>query len=159
MKKLLSLSYLAVVLVLALHSEDMKKDTRTTGEAPPSNAMMSADPAKAVFDLSGLAPRVLAYSSEAAAQAIAGRNRVVYFFAASWCPTCRETYRDIKANAKDIPSDLTIVVVDYDKSAELKTKYGITYQHTFVSLGPKGQKLKVWSGSTKVGDIDKNAVR
>jgi len=159
MKAIIWLSIFSAVLVLGAYSEDMRKDSRTTGEAAPSNAMMSADPAKAVFDLSGLAPRVLAFSSEAAAQAIAGRNRVVYFFAAAWCPTCRETYRDIKANAKDIPGDLTIVVVDYDKAPELKAKYGVTYQHTFVSLGPKGEKLKVWSGSVKVGDIAKNAVR
>ncbi len=122
------------------------------------NSMMAAtDPSKAVFDLGGLAPGVLPFSTEAAAQALASRKQVVYFFAASWCPTCRETYRDLKANAGSIPDDLVIVVVNYDKSAELKTKYGVTYQHTFVTIGQAGEKLKAWSGSMKVSDIIMNA--
>ena len=122
------------------------------------NSMMAAvDPSKAVFDLSGLAPGVLPFSTEAAAQALASRKQVVYFFAASWCPTCRETYRDLKANAGSIPDGLVIVVVDYDKSASLKTRYGVSYQHTFILIGSDGEARKTWSGSRTTADIVKNA--
>ena len=150
-------SWFTLVVLSALltgaQAQDMMQGSTGSGDA-----MMSVDPSKAVFDLSGLAPGVIPFSSEVAAQAIAARKRVVYFFAASWCPTCRETYRNLKAGAGTVPSDLVIIVVDYDKSSALKTKYGVTYQHTFVSLGSKGEKLKVWSGSTKVADIARNAV-
>lgn len=122
------------------------------------NSMMAAvDPAKAVFDLSGLAPGVLPFSSEADAQALASRKKVIYFFAASWCPPCRDTYRDLKANAGNIPDDLVIVVVDYDKSGALKTRYGVTYQHTFILIGPGGEAKKTWSGSRTIADIARNA--
>jgi thiol-disulfide isomerase/thioredoxin len=153
MKKSLSVIVMAYVLIAGVQAQDIVQ-----GPAGAGDAMMSVDPSKAVFDLSGLAPGVIPFTSEAAAQAIASHKRVVYFFAASWCPTCRQTYRDLKANARMVPSDLVIVVVDYDKSAALKAKYGISYQHTFVSLGSKGEKLKVWSGTTKVAEIARNAV-
>jgi thiol-disulfide isomerase/thioredoxin len=137
------------------------KPTAPSSDARTSevgNSMMAAaDPAKAVFDLSGLAPGVLPFSTEAAAQALAARRQVVYFFAASWCPTCRETYRDLRANIGSIPADLVIVVVDYDKSATLKTKYGIASQHSFVLIGPAGEARKTWSGSRTIADIVKNA--
>jgi thiol-disulfide isomerase/thioredoxin len=124
-------------------------------DAMKGDTAMMADPAKAVFDLSGLAPAVIPYSGEAAAQRLAAEKRVVYFFAANWCPSCNETYRDLKAQAKTAPKDLAVVVVDYDREKDLKTKYGITYQHTFVAIGPMGRKNKVWSGTTKLADIAK----
>ncbi len=111
------------------------------------------DPAKAVFDLTGLGPGIVPFSGEAGAQALAMDRRTVYFFAAAWCPTCKATYQDFKANFAKVPKDLVIVVVDYDNAAALKTKYGITYQHTYVAIGPKGEKLKSWSGSMSVAEI------
>ena len=119
--------------------------------------MAAVDPSKAVFDLSGLAPAILPFSTEAAAQALASRKQVVYFFAASWCPTCREAYRNLKADASSIPEDLVIVVVDYDKSAALKAKYGVSYQHTFIKIDSAGESLKAWSGTSSVSDIVANA--
>ena len=118
--------------------------------------MAAVDPAKAVFDLHGLAPGVLPFSTEAAAQALASRKQVVYFFAASWCPTCRETYRDLKANKGSIPEDLVIVVVDYDKSAALKARYSVGYQHTYILIGQYGAARKAWSGSKTLADIVRN---
>jgi thiol-disulfide isomerase/thioredoxin len=141
------------VLLIAAGAASAQGMKRDSGPAAPGNAMMAADPAKAVFDLRGMAPGVIPFTSEAAAQALAARRRVVYFFAASWCPTCRAAYRDLKANAAAVPPDAVIVVVDYDKAAELKTKYGVSYQHTFVAIGPGGEAKKTWSGSLTVKEI------
>ena len=159
MKKLFTIFAASFVLLMGVQAQDMRKDTRGSEDAAAGGAMMSIDPSKAVFDLTGMAPGVVPFSSEAAAQAAASRKRVVYFFAASWCPPCRETYRDLKANAKSVPSDLTIVVVDYDKAPQLKAKYGVSSQHTYVSIGPQGEKLKIWSGSKKLDDIARSAIR
>jgi thiol-disulfide isomerase/thioredoxin len=70
----------------------------------------------------------------------------VLFFHASWCPTCRAADANIKANLLSIPSGLTIHQVDYDSSTELKKKYGVTYQHTFVQVDESGTLIKKWSG-------------
>ena len=74
-------------------------------------------------------------------------GHVVLFFRAGWCPTCRALDADIKANFSAIPSNLTILDVDYDNSTELKRQYGVTYQHTLVEVDSKGRMIKKWSGS------------
>lgn len=73
---------------------------------------------------------------------------VVLFFRASWCPTCKALDADIKTNLSKIPSSLTILDIDYDKSSDLKRKYGVTYQHTFVQVDKDGNLIKKWSGSS-----------
>lgn len=85
------------------------------------------------------------YSPEKVARADEGD--VVLFFRASWCPTCRAVDADIKAHLDNIPVNLTILDVDYDSSTELKKKYGVVYQHTFVQVDAQGNLLKKWSGS------------
>lgn len=87
-----------------------------------------------------------AYASEKVAMASATHD-VVLFFKASWCPSCRTVDADIKANLSKIPASLTILDVNYDNSAALKQKYGVTYQHTFVQVDADGNLIKKWSGS------------
>ncbi|MBI5645112.1 thioredoxin family protein [Candidatus Kaiserbacteria bacterium] len=85
------------------------------------------------------------YAAEKLAKAETGD--VVLFFRASWCPICRAVDADIRAHLSAIPSNLTILDVDYDNSAALKQKYGVTYQHTFVQVKSDGTLVKKWSGS------------
>jgi len=134
-------------------------------QAPPAGTMMkAADPARfadpmdsSAYNVKPFGKQVVAFSTEAAAQALAKQQTVVYYFAATWCPDCQATYRDFQANFSKIPMNLTVVFVNYDKSPDLKKKYGITMQHTFVVIGSQGEKKKVWSGPATVSDIVKNA--
>lgn len=87
-----------------------------------------------------------AYSADKVMLASATHD-VVLFFRASWCPTCIALDKDIKANLSKIPSDLAILDVNYDNSSDLKKKYGVTYQHTFVQVDKDGNLIKKWSGS------------
>jgi len=127
--------------------------------APPmmvsdSDRKMSADPMDiSAFNLSGLGKQVVAFTSEAAAQTLAQKQTVVYFFAATWCPDCQATYKDVKANFSKLPMNFTLVFVNYDKAKDLKQKYGITAQHTFVLVGAMGEKKKVWTTSATVSDL------
>lgn len=126
----------------------MKSDSMMKDDGMMKDAM---DPS--AYNVMGLGPKVVAFTSEADAQKAAQTKRVVYFFAATWCPDCQATYRDLKANGAMIPSDVVVVVVNYDKASELKKKYGITSQHTFVAVGPQGEKKKVWAGTTTVNAL------
>lgn len=87
-----------------------------------------------------------AYSPEKIVMASATHD-VVLFFRAGWCPTCIALDKDIKANLGNIPASLTILDVNYDTSASLKQKYGVTYQHTFVQVDKDENMIKKWSGS------------
>lgn len=92
------------------------------------------------------------YSMSKIAMASATHD-VVLFFRASWCPTCVALDKDIKANLKAIPESLTILDVNYDNSSELKKKYGVTYQHTFVQVDAQGNLIKKWSGSPTLASL------
>lgn len=81
----------------------------------------------------------------------AEHGKVVLFFHAPWCPTCREANKNFEA--AQAPDGLTLLKVDYDNSGELKKKYGITYQHTYVQVDKDGNLLKKWSGSTNYDEI------
>ncbi|MBP9803053.1 MAG: thioredoxin family protein [Candidatus Pacebacteria bacterium] len=73
-------------------------------------------------------------------------GRVLLFFYASWCPSCRSLDKDINKNLSNIPENLTILKTNYDKEGELKAKYKVTYQHTLVEVDREGNMLKKWTG-------------
>jgi thiol-disulfide isomerase/thioredoxin len=80
-------------------------------------------------------------------------SRVVLFFNASWCSTCKIARDNFEANLKEIPADMAIVVVDFDNSADLRKKYGVTLQHTFVHINSQEEAIKKWSGSTTISEL------
>jgi thiol-disulfide isomerase/thioredoxin len=85
--------------------------------------------------------------SEAAFNAAEDQTRV-YFFHAGWCPSCRALNRDINANVDRIPEDVVLFKIDYDSSTQLKTRYGVTYQHTLVVVDAEGKLVHKWTGGT-----------
>ena len=85
--------------------------------------------------------------------AMAETGKVILFFKASWCPTCNAANADIIKNLSSIPGDVRILRVDYDNSEDLKKKYGVTSQHTFIRVDATGKELKRWLGSPTLSDI------
>lgn len=81
-------------------------------------------------------------------------SNVVLFFRADWCSECRETDANLKAAKGDFPKKLIVVNIDYDDNRDLKKKYGVTVQHTFVHVAPDGSLIKKWSGSFTPQDIN-----
>jgi thiol-disulfide isomerase/thioredoxin len=122
----------------AMQSEDaMKKDDSAMTTEP--EAMAKADAMVKPTD------RYVAYSPAALAQATE-RGRAVLFFKADWCPTCKAAEAEYRANLEKIPSDVTVLVANYDKESELKRKYNVTYQHTFIQVDGEGMAITRWNG-------------
>lgn len=88
--------------------------------------------------------------------AFAKEGKVVLFFNASWCPTCKAVDADIKASLGDIPANTLILSVDYDSSKDLKAKYGVTTQHTFVQVDASGNSLTKWVGGDTLEKVLSN---
>ncbi|MBP9813748.1 thioredoxin family protein [Candidatus Woesebacteria bacterium] len=94
--------------------------------------------------------RYVPYTTSAFNVAASGRR--VLFFYASWCPTCRPADADFVANQNKFPTDLTVLRVNYNdpdtdsEEKDLAKKYAVTYQHTFVQIDAKGEKVAVWNG-------------
>ncbi len=91
------------------------------------------------------------YSIENLAANSTGKN--IIFFKASWCPTCKAVDADITANEAKIPDGVNIMKVDYDTSTELKKKYGVTQQHTFVVIDKDGNKITSNQGAPTLDAI------
>lgn len=89
------------------------------------------------------------YSADAVS-ANQGKKKVLFFYAA-WCPSCRQQDENLSQSA--IPADLAIFKVDYDNSTELKQKYGVTLQHTFVQIDDASNKLKSWNSLYQEYDL------
>jgi len=130
--------------------EVMMEKTDDSGVVNKDESMVKAD-VMVAGDVMMKSGSYEAYSPEKLAKADTGK--VVLFFRASWCPSCRALDADIKANAKNIPEKLTILDVDYDKSSELKKKYGVTSQHTIVQVDSKGNMIAKWNSSPTLSSL------
>jgi thiol-disulfide isomerase/thioredoxin len=118
----------------------MKKETTTDG------AMMKKDTGSTAMSIKGFYGD---YDSSKLANAEKGE--VVLFFHAGWCPKCVTSDKNFKASAT--PDGLTVLKLDFDNSFELRKKYGVTMQHTFVQVDKDGNLLKKWSGSYTYDDL------
>ena len=76
------------------------------------------------------------YSAAAISEA---EGRTFLFFHAPWCSQCGEIEKDIVAEG--VPEGVSIVKVDYDSHQDLRQKYGVTLQTTFVEVDSDGKKL------------------
>ena len=79
-------------------------------------------------------------------------SRILLFFHADWCPTCQNFEKQILAS-KSIPKDIVILKVNYDTATELKKKYSILSQSTFVQVDSQGNMYKRWLGKSNLSDI------
>lgn len=130
----------------------MMKDASTTAGMMDDRASTSAMMMKK--DQAGLMMQKGAYLPYSADKlALADHGKVVLFFRASWCPTCRALDADIRAHLGSIPDGVTILDVDYDKYTDLKQKYGVTTQHTLVEVDVSGNLVRKWTGSPTLASV------
>lgn len=126
----------------------------TPSKAP--SAVLEAKPETAVgaAEVEAIPAEAGTYEAYAPAKlALAEKGKVILFFRASWCPTCRGLDADIRANLGKIPKGTAILDINYDTATELKQKYGVTYQHTLVQVDVKGNQLARWTGSPSLAAL------
>ncbi len=137
----------------------------TNNSKSNSTTMMSANPMKAdpvmgnqLRYASSSGTKVI-FTTLEAAEALAAKQPTVLFFAADWCPYCQADLKDINANGNQL-GDVAIVVANYDTATDLKAKYGITVQDTFVQIDSSGTQKAIWrSGGGGVDGILSHIVR
>lgn len=128
----------------------------TDGSFVKEEAMMNNEGINAN---SALSTRYIDYTPENFTKAVANNGKSVLFFAAlKWCPSCQAADRDFKAHFDKVPSDVTILKVDYDTAKDMKQKYAITMQDTFVQIDSQGKEITRWnSGGQGVEALVANA--
>lgn len=80
-------------------------------------------------------------------------SEVVLFFNAYWCSTCKVARDNFEASIQDIPKNLTIVLANFDEDTDLRKKYDVIVQHTFIHVDREGNDLQRWYGSTSIAEI------
>lgn len=80
-------------------------------------------------------------------------GRVVLYFWAPWCSTCAVLDSDLQNGKSKIPEGISVLQINYDKATDLKKKYNIVTQHTFVEIDKEGKVLNRWVGGG-VGDFE-----
>jgi hypothetical protein len=91
-----------------------------------------------------------AYSEDALAEP--GYDTNVIFFHASWCPECRAFEQAIESEV--IPDGVQILKADYDTEEDLKQRYEVQIQTTFVKVDADGEELSSWVGYEKDRSVD-----
>ncbi len=92
----------------------------------------------------------ISYSPEQVTKAQKEGKKVVLFFHASWCPFCKAAEKAFHEKIGQIPDSVSVLKVDYDSAIDLKQKYSVTYQHTFVQIDDQGNLVSKWTG----GDVE-----
>lgn len=123
------------------NSEAMEKDE------VPEDAMMKKDDTMMKKEVSGYTT----YNSSAVSDALAAGKNVILFFHAPWCPTCKAA--DANFIKETAPANTVVFKTDYDSNTDLRKKYGVTYQHTFVSLNADGSLKKKMSGADSFSEL------
>lgn len=102
----------------------------------------------------------LSFDSSKFGEDLASGKKVSLFFWANWCPTCR-AQEPINVKTLESISDPDVVVykvniLDSETTEEgeaLASKYGVTYQHTFVALDGTGEKIDLYNGQFDQSDL------
>ena len=77
-----------------------------------------------------------------------GRPSLIFFFA-SWCPRCAAKEAMLQRLYGDGKFPVSTYKVDYDRSAELKARFGVTVQDTVVLVGGQGDAEQMVVGATE----------
>lgn len=137
----IKLVIVSIVVIMAAGAAYLFMTNQSTDEkaATVTNQPSPSVPAKETSDkpTTTTAGKYIAYSDDALSNE---KGKRVLFFHAPWCPQCRKLDASIQAGS--IPSDVTILKVDYDSNQKLRQQYGVTIQTTVVLLDENGKTEK-----------------
>ena len=168
MKNVFIILFIVLAIGLVAYGVNKSKNSQEAGDAYMMDENKATDDNQAMEDdkmmndnqameddkMMGEPGQYLPYDASLLARAETGK--VVLFFHAAWCPTCKGLEKNINMNLNDIPTDLTILKVDYDTASDLKDKYGIVIQHTLVQVDSKGNEITKWTGGYDIASIVKH---
>lgn len=134
----------AYVLMSQNYSADQHVET-----APNEVADTTEGEATAEADIAEVTPgRYVTLDEYQAAPDTYVSSTKVYFFHAPWCPVCKGIDEEIVADTSQLPDDVTLIKTDYDANTELRQKYGVTYQYTFVQVDDNGDLVKKYTATS-----------
>ncbi|MEI7057517.1 thioredoxin family protein [Nocardioides sp. CCNWLW239] len=133
-------------------AEQAPSPAASSSPSPAGSATETGQPASAgsPTEKATCEGRYTDYSASAVADAC--YTDTILFFHASWCPECRGFEEAITGGT--VPGGAQILKVDYDSATDLRKKYEVTIQSTFVRVDPSGARVKLWSGYGQDKSVD-----
>ncbi len=92
------------------------------------------------------------YSESRVAAAPPGAQ-IVLFFWSERCATCQGLDEALHTTVDQMPSDVYIFRVDYERSLELRREFAVRGPHTLVEIDDFGNLVQRWSGSMTLDAI------
>ena len=126
----------ALTQLLDNDESSTNQTSQTTNQQIDTQKNNHADELPADTQESGDTGSYVEYSDSAIANA---EGDSYLFFHAPWCPQCRSIERGITSDG--VPDGVTIIKVDYDSNQDLRSKYGVTLQTTFVKVDNDGNEV------------------
>lgn len=77
--------------------------------------------------------------------------RIILEFYANWCSTCKSFDKSLEDY--DLPEDILILKVDFDNSEELRKKYSVLTQSTFVEINNNWDILNRFIAISNINDL------
>lgn len=126
----------AILIVGAVTYGLLREPSTSTSSAPRSQSAPSANDELSNDQNQIVAnPGVYRDYDQSAFDSTPGKK--VLFFHAPWCLQCRSIEQGMTPDA--IPSEVTIFKVDYDSRQDLRQKYEVRLQTTFVVINERGE--------------------
>lgn len=138
------LAFAAVCILAACKPASGPNNTATPPQASPIGVASSRPSMPTLEERQNAHGVYTAFSPDV----IGNGKRSLLFFHAAWCPICKVGDAKMQQWYSDNNYTINTYKVDYDTSAELKQRYGVTYQHTFVLIDGQGNAEKVMQGPT-----------
>lgn len=138
----LAIAIMAVILLQRESSAPAISDKASEATSKSSDKVMSEPTSGTSSVAKG---RYADYNSENVANQ--DYTQTVVFFYAPWCPECRAFKKAITES--QIPDGVQILETDFDSSTDLRKKYEVTLQSTFVRVDSFGELQKKWVGYGK----------
>jgi len=71
-----------------------------------------------------------------------GSEKMVVFFHADWCGTCRKWEKKLQASLNDLAPNTKILKANFDSNTDLRKKYEVVKQSTAVFINADGSVAK-----------------
>ena len=120
----------------------------------PTGGGSSSAPVKEHAELQGGSYVRETYFGEGGGEKVANEvigkgKKILLFFYAGWCPYCQHKDALLKELYGRASFPLSTYRLDYDTTADLKARFGVTTQDTVVLLDGSGNPLQMVVGATE----------
>jgi len=143
------LSGIGGVFTAQTMTQKRTQQTTAAGDMQVPAEVNSGTQSQTPAETQNLPGRYTAYNAELASE---NYPVTVLFFYAAWCPECRAFKQAITASP--VPEGVQVLEVNYDDETDLKKKYGVTLQTTFVKTNSAGENLGKWVGYGKEKNLN-----